>query len=277
MGGEDSWPSAGLSPRPLCTDGALSRHRRHRFLLLPMLRAWAALGTPATPPGDDGQQLFLNRMEPQPKGPRAEPRVGVSYRSRCLPLFSFRKFQLAFKATMLKAIWKMLQVRGKKSPSRDGAPSGLRPAPPRVAAPGARRHLLLSGQAWRSARAPFQPRGAQGPSPGRAEDAEAKSSPATPSGSTDLRPQSAPSVPRPPVGSWGLSGPSTSLHLNDRAERRVQGREPRWVKEVPPGRTRSPWAQCPASSGVAGCVIRSRLAAGAGPDVILGCGVSASV
>lgn len=130
MGGEDSWPSAGLSPRPLCTDGALSRHRRHRFLLLPMLRAWAALGTPATPPGDDGQQLFLNRMEPQPKGPRAEPRVGVSYRSRCLPLFSFRKFQLAFKATMLKAIWKMLQVRGKKSPSRDGAPSGLRPAPP---------------------------------------------------------------------------------------------------------------------------------------------------
>lgn len=276
MGGEDSWPSAGLSPRPLCTDGALSRHRRHRFLLLPMLRAWAALGTPATPPGDDGQQLFLNRMEPQPKGPRAEPRVGVSYRSRCLPLFSFRKFQLAFKATMLKAIWKMLQVRGKKSPSRDGAPSGLRPAPPawQPQAPAA-----TSCSRGRPGAQHARPSGpvAQGPSPGRAEDAEAKSSPATPSGSTDLRPQSAPSVPRPPVGSWGLSGPSTSLHLNDRAERRVQGREPRWVKEVPPGRTRSPWAQCPASSGVAGCVIRSRLAAGAGPDVILGCGVSASV
>lgn len=130
MGGEDSWPSAGLSPRPLCTDGALSRHRRHRLLLLTMLRAWAALGTPTTPPRDDGQQLFLNRMEPQPKGPGAEPGAGVSCRSRRLPLFSFRTFQLAFKATVLKAIWKMLQVRGKKIAILRQHLSGLRPAPP---------------------------------------------------------------------------------------------------------------------------------------------------
>lgn len=135
--------------------------------------------------------------------------------------------------------------------------------------------LLLLGQAWCSAGGPFWPHGAQGRSPGRAKDAEAKSSPAAPSGSTDLSAQRPPSVPRPPVGSWGISGPRVSLHPDDQAERRVWGCEPHPMMELPPGCTRSCWVWCPPSGGMAwlACVIRTWLAARAGSDVILGCGV----
>lgn len=47
------------------------------------------------------------------------------------------------------------------------------------------------------------------------------------------------------------------------------------MMERPPGRTRSCRAWCPPSGGMAwlACVIRTWLAAGAGSDVILGCGV----
>ena len=81
------------------------------------------------------------------------------------------------------------------------------------------------------------------------------------------------------MGSWGISGSRISLHPNHQAERRVQGCEPRSMMEVPPGCTRSPRAWCPPSGGMVwlACVIRSWPVARAGSDVILGCGVSASV
>lgn len=158
-------------------------------------------------------------------------------------LISFRTFQLAFTAAVLKAIWKMQQVKGKNlHPETAPAVSCLplrvsAPHPPPPPALGARPGAQQGGSFW--------PRGVQGRSPGRAEDAEAKSSPA---GALWVRGPQCPEGPlSPQAPQWAAGGslvPSLTAPRQSGRARRVQGVSPTRDR-LPPGRTRSCRAWCP--------------------------------